>query len=345
MGILLIVLVINIIIFAHELGHFLAAKSLGLPVEKFAIGFGPSLIKWKRRETEYSFNIILLGGYVAFPVDDPNVPIDPNDKTKLVNRTVLERAFVMGAGVIGNFILAYLVLLISVSLLGIASGIEKVAVYEAMPNSPAQKAGLLPKDLILQVGDRSIKNFNELREALRFYAEKPVPVTVLRENQQKVIQATPDATGKLGFRPQIEVIKKYPHNPLEGIVYAGQELVNMTKAILTGLWMLVSGKLGWNDLAGPVMIVAVGQDVAKENIGNVLIFMALISIDIALINVLPLPALDGGRLFFLAIEAIIRRPVPQRIEEMVHRVGLVLLLTLGIFIIFKDIFTLLKIGQ
>ncbi len=338
-------LVLNLIIIVHELGHLLAAKGLGLPVEKFAIGFGPSLFKWKWKETECSFNMILLGGYVAFPVDDPNLPIDPRDKTKLVNRSIPERALVMSAGVMGNFVLAYLVLLLSVTLLGVETGkLEKVSIFEILPNSPAQQANFKAQDQILEIGDKKIGNFAELQSALKTYSGKPVEIKIHRQNKDITLKATPDASGKLGFRPlveQVQVFKKYPHSVFEVAGFAAEELVRITQLILHVLWLLVSGQLPLINLSGPVMVVAVGSDVVKQDIDNIMYLTVLISIDIGLINFLPLPALDGGRLFLLIIEGITRRPVQLKVEETIHRVGLVLLLTLGVIIAFKDVYMLL----
>lgn len=340
-GIILMILALNVIIFVHELGHLLAAKSVGLPAPKFAIGFGPSLFKWKWGETECSFNIILLGGYVALMEDVDKDGSSIPDEHKFNLRPVWERMWVTVAGVLFNFLLAIIVMMIVVPMSGVPTGKEDVLVHDVMPNSPALKAGLLKNDQIVSINGKKIENFKDMTTTLDANKDKQVPITVKRDGAEKTLQVIPNHDGKILVMIGIKQYKVYPHNPIEVVQMAISQTWNMLNAILTGLWKVVTGQISLWNLSSPVMVVKIGSDIAQENVINVLVLLAFISIDIGLMNLLPLPALDGGRLFFLMGELILRRPLPAIIEAKIHQVGFALLITLGLLIIAKDIFVLI----
>lgn len=339
-GIVLMLLALNLIIFIHELGHLLAAKSVKLPVPKFSIGFGPTLFRWKWGETDCSFNIILLGGYIALSEDlNPDgSAILPEHKFSL--RPIWRRMWVTVAGVVFNFALAIVVMMIVVPISGVPSGREDVFIHEVMPDSPALRAGFAKDDQILAIGGKHIDNFKEMASALDANKSKEVNVLIKRGNGEKTLAVTPNTNGKILVRIGIKPYKLYPHNPVELAKMALQQTWGMLNAILTGLWKVVTGQISLWNLSSPVMVVKVGSDIAQDNVINVLVMLAFISIDIGLMNLLPLPALDGGRLFFLIGELIARRPLPAAIEGRIHQVGFALLMTLGLLIIAKDIFVL-----
>lgn len=340
-GIVLMLIALNVIIFVHEMGHLLAAKSVKLPVPKFAIGFGPSLFKWKWGETECSFNIILLGGYVALMEDVNKDGSTIPDEYKFNLRPIWQRMWITVAGVVFNFLLAIVVMMAVVPMSGVPTGKEDVLVNEVMPDSPALRAGLQKDDQILAINNVKIENFKGMAAALDANKNKQISITIKRAGSEKILSATPNEKGKLLVKIGVKQYKVYPQNPIEVVQMAISQTWKMLNAILTGLWKVVTGQISLWNLSSPVMVVKIGSDIAQDNVINVLVLLAFISIDIGLMNLLPLPALDGGRLFFLIGELIARRPLPAIVEAKIHQVGFAMLMTLGLLIIAKDIFMLI----
>lgn len=340
-GIILMILALNVIIFVHELGHLLAAKSVGLPAPKFAIGFGPTLFRWKWGETECSFNIILLGGYVALMEDVDKDGSSIPDEHKFNLRPVWERMWVTVAGVLFNFLLAIIVMMIVVPMSGVSTGKEDVFIMNVLPDSPALKAGLLKDDQVLSIGGKKIENFKDMTTTLEANKDKQIPVTVKRGNVEKTVQAIPNHDGKLLVMIGLKPYKIYPHNPIEVFQMAVNRVVEIVNIIFTVLGKLVTGQISLMKLNSPVMVVKIGADIAQENVVYILELLVFISVDIGLMNLLPLPALDGGRLFFLLGELILRRPLPLSVEARIHQVGFILLMSFGLLIIAKDIYSLI----
>lgn len=351
MSILATIAVLALLIIVHELGHFGAARLQGIHVNKFSIGFGPILAKYDGKETEYSLRLFPLGGYVAFPDDDPDSKIPLDDPNLLRNRPVFDRAIVISAGVIANLILAYLLLVGQIATVGIQdinynSGVVIPQILEEI-NSPAEMAGLKNGDIVTAIDGIILPADESAIQVLRSTIEKspnqPLEFSINRENQTLSLMVTPELTengqGRIGvmLAPNGKLIKRQPKNVGEVFAVASQQFERYTKLTLQGFGQLITNfRENASQVAGPVAIVAVGAELAKNDLGNLFQFGALISINLAIINILPLPALDGGQLAFLVVEGLTGKPLPLKLQEGIMQTGLVLLLGLGVFLILRD---------
>jgi membrane-associated protease RseP (regulator of RpoE activity) len=351
MSVLAAIAVLALLIVVHELGHFAAARLQGIHVNRFSIGFGPSLLKYQGSETEYAIRAFPLGGYVGFPDDDPDSSIAPDDPNLLSNRPVLDRAIVISAGVIANLVFAYFLLVGQSATIGFQDiqyqpGVVVPQII-AEENSAAAQAGIQAGDIILSVNEQELgaspEALNFLRKKIQNSPNETLQMTVEREGTTVPIKITPqsdkDGKGKIGvmLAPNGEIIRQRANNIIEAFSAGAAEYQKIAQLTARGFWQLVSN-FGENaeQVAGPVAIVAVGAELARSDIGNLFQFGALISINLAIINILPLPALDGGQLAFLLIEGVRGKPLPNRVQESIMQTGLVLLLSLGVFLIVRD---------
>ncbi|MEB3180073.1 MAG: RIP metalloprotease RseP [Nostocaceae cyanobacterium] len=352
MSVLAAIAVLALLILVHEFGHFIAARSQGIHVNRFSLGFGPILWKYQGPETEYAIRAFPLGGFVGFPDDDPDSDIPANDPNLLRNRPILDRAIVISAGVIANLIFAYLVLVLQLGVVGIPSGINYQPGVLVQPvnieSSVAYKAGIREGDIILAVGTEELgatqDSISVLRNEIQNHPNQPIQLKVQRQNQELSLTLTPkqeaDGKGYIGVQliPNAKPIYRPPQGMGEIITVAADRFQQIFLGTLKGFWQLIThfqSTIG--QVAGPVRIVQEGAKLAADDSTSLLFFAAIISINLAIINILPLPALDGGQLAFLLIEGLRGgKPLPSRIQEGVMQTGLVLLLGLGIFLIVRE---------
>jgi len=344
--------IIALLIFVHELGHFAAARLQGIRANRFSIGFGPVLWKYQGPETEYALRAIPLGGYVGFPDDDPDGDIPKDDPDLLRNRPLGDRAIVISAGVIANLIFAYAVLVLQFATLGVPNGIAYqagVVVPQVLSvDNPAGRAGLKAGDIVLQVGDRPLgpdpASVQTLMDTIRQSPDRPLTLTVTRRDQPLTLTVTPEAgddgIGRIGVQlaPNGDPVYRRPTGPGEVLTLAARQFETMVRDTAGGFLTLVTRfQETAPQLSGPVKIVEWGANIAQSNASRLFPFTALISINLAVINILPLPALDGGQLAFLLVEWLRGgKPLPQALQENVMQTGIVLLLGLGIFLIVRD---------
>jgi len=351
MSILAAIAVLGILIFVHELGHFAAARLQKIHVNGFSIGFGPALLKYQGPETLYAFRVIPLGGFVSFPDDDPDSEIPPEDPNLLSNRPILDRAIVISAGVIANLVFAYLLLVGQVATVGMqeVNYLPGVLVPQVLSEkeSVAARAGIQAGDTIVAVNNRELEASKDgieyLMSTIQDSANKSIDLTVKRDAEIKTISLEPsvgnDGKGKIGvmLQPNNEIIRRRPDSFGKIFAVGAKEFDRITMLTFGGFWQLVTNfQETAQQVAGPVAIVAVGAELAQNDLANLFQFAALISINLAIINILPLPALDGGQLAFLAIEGLRGKPLPSRIQENIMQTGIVLLLGLGVLIIIRD---------
>ncbi|MEO0534245.1 MAG: RIP metalloprotease RseP [Cyanobacteria bacterium P01_A01_bin.123] len=349
MSVLAAIAVLAILIVVHELGHFLAARLQGIHVNRFSIGFGPILWKIQGSQTEYAVRAIPLGGFVGFPDDDPDSEIPPNDPNLLRNRPILDRAIVISAGVIANLLFAYFVFVVQFTGVGIPDFDLQpgVLIPEIISqDSPAAQAGLQNGDLIIAAEGQTLTATEEtipnLIDLIQSSPNQPIDLTIQRGDRELPITVTPelnDGRAVIGVQlyPNGTVEYRRPSNPIEIFTTAAQEFQGMFLRTVQGF---VSLATNFSEMAsqvgGPVRIVEQGSNLAQENAASLFPFTAIISINLAIINILPLPALDGGQLAFLIVEALRGKPLPQRVQDNVMQTGLVLLLGLGVFLIVRD---------
>lgn len=344
--------VLALLITVHELGHFLAARLQGIHVNRFSIGFGPILWKYQGKETEYALRAIPLGGFVGFPDDDPDSDIPPTDPNLLRNRPVLDRAIVISAGVIANLIFAYLVFVAQYSAVGIPEKFDfqpGVIVPEVTAqDAPAALAGIRSGDVILAVDGQELGSsetaIRTLMDVIRANPNEPVDFKVQRGERQVDIRVTPqvgsDGVARIGVQlaPNGSITEyRRPKSLFEVLGLAAEQFQSMFITTVKGFWSLFTNFSSVaSKVAGPVKIVEQGAGLASSNASTLFPFTAIISINLAIINILPLPALDGGQLAFLLVEGLRGKPIPTRIQENVMQTGLVLLLGLGIFLMVRD---------
>ncbi|MGF1495285.1 MAG: RIP metalloprotease RseP [Elainellaceae cyanobacterium] len=352
MSVLAAIAVLALLIAVHELGHFTAARLQGIHVNRFSIGFGPVIWSIQGKETEYALRAIPLGGFVGFPDDDPESDIPPTDPDLLKNRPILDRAIVISAGVIANLVFAYLVFVAQFTGVGVPDGINYspgVLVPQVISQEvPAAQAGIRSGDVIVAVDGQSLGDESEgaiasLMETIQDSPGEPLILTLERGDRQLDVTVTPtvdpDGTARIGVQllPNGTIEYRRPNGVVEVLTRSASEFQDMLVRTVQGFVTLVTNfSEVANQVAGPVKIVEQGAQFAQDDASRLFPFTAIISINLAIINILPLPALDGGQLVFLLVEGLRGKPLPSRIQENVMQTGLVLLLGLGIFLIVRD---------
>ncbi|MDY6936729.1 MAG: RIP metalloprotease RseP [Cyanobacteriota bacterium] len=351
MSVLATIAVILLLIVVHELGHFLAARLQGIHVNRFSIGFGPILWKYQGTKTEYAVRALPLGGFVGFPDDDPDSNIPENDPDLLRNRPVLDRAIVISAGVIANLIFAYLVLVLQIGGTGIPNGfnyepgIQIPQVISA--DSPAARAGVRSGDIILSIDGQTLpasaESLLQLKEVIETHPNRPLSTQIERDGRPIVLELTPkpdsEGKGRIGVQlaPNGDPIYRRPSSIFEMFELGADRFQTIFVGTANGFYQLITdfGDTA-SQLASPVKIVQQGSEVAQTDALNLLLFGAIISINLAIINILPLPALDGGQLVFLLLEGLRGKPVPTHIQDGFMQSGFLVLLGLGVFLIVRD---------
>lgn len=351
LSIIAAIAVLGLLIFVHELGHFLAARTQGIYVNRFSIGFGPVLWKYQGPETEYALRGIPLGGYVGFPDDDPDSPIPPQDRNLLKNRPVLDRAIVISAGVLANLLFAFLLILTQMGIFGIPQINYQpgVLVPQLATDSSlvALQAGIKAGDRITAVNGYELgataESITYLMEQIQSHPGQPLQLDIVRGEHPESLTIVPergeDGRAKVGVQlaPNVQVTREHTLNPIKLVGAAAREFERITQLTVSGFIKLFQHlDQAASQVSGPVAIVAIGADIVRSNFGQLFQFAALISINLAVINILPLPALDGGQLVFLLIEGLWGKPLPTRIQEGVMQTGLFLLLGLGMVLIVRD---------
>jgi regulator of sigma E protease len=369
------------IVVIHELGHFMAARSFGVAVDRFSVGFGRALVSWRDKAgVEWRIGWIPFGGYVQFAGDE-NVASVPDEKSLEVLREeivaregrgavgsylafkpVWQRAIVAAAGPAANFVLA--IVIYSALLMTVGEPLTPARVDSVLPGSAAAAAGFQPGDLVVRAANHNIGNFSDLVEVVQTRADVSVVFDVERQGSRIQLIATPKplvekdlvgralTVGQLGIRPSATAdFRPHPYNP---IVAVGMGAVRTWQTIDTTVYYLgrlVRGQVSFDQIGGPVRTAQLAHAVAKigasaghtvgtQSLGMLIVlleFMAFISVNLGIFNLLPIPVLDGGHLLFYAYEAVARRPLSAGVQAAGFRVGLALLLGLMLFATTNDL--------
>ena len=346
-SILSFIVVLGVLIFFHEFGHFLVARLFGVGVEKFSLGFGPRLIGKKVGITDYRISAIPLGGYVKMVGEEPDAEIDPEDiPFSFTHKHVAKRMLIVAAGPVFNILLAVIIFF------GIffTSGtfVLKPSVGSVKQGSPAFAAGLEKGDLITAINESAINSWDEMAEIINGSKGQKIKLAVRRgESTQKFSLAPEQVTTKNIFG---EDVQRY----IIGITASGEtyskelnlfqafsesmiQTYRVTELMVVIIAKLITGDISTDTLGGPIMIAQMAGDSAKAGIGSLIFFIALISVNLAIINLLPIPVLDGGHLLFFSIEAVKGRPVSIKVREIAQQIGLFLLILLMILVFYNDI--------
>ena len=338
MGIVLAILVFGLIVFIHELGHFLLAKANKITVHEFSIGMGPRLFSFEKGETRYSLKLLPIGGSCMMGEDDA----DDQTEGSFNSKSVWARMAVVVAGAVFNFILAFIFAVILVGY----TGYDKPIISGVVEGFPAQEMGMQEGDRIVKMNNKKINLWREVTYYNMFHQGETVDLVYERDGEKYEVTITPkqdeDGSYLLGVTSPKELQKA---NVLTAIQYGVYEVRFWISTTLESLKMLITGVVGLDQLSGPVGIVNVVDDTYQQSKGEgaVYVLMQLLNIGILLsanlgvMNLLPLPALDGGRLVFLIVEAIRGKRVPPEKEGIVHGIGMILLLALMVFVMFNDV--------
>ena len=374
--VVLALLALNLLVMIHELGHFLAAKLVGVRVNEFAIGMGPKLFSWGKGETKYSIRILPIGGFCAMEGEDEGAPTPSalggnadrdesapvlDDTRSFAKKKIWQRVLIVVAGAGMNLLLGFVLLLVYNGLMQephpsynkVLFATTTVSVLSE--DSTAYQSGLRPGDTIIEVNGRRILMYTDLTMEMQNDADGVLQMVVRRkvgESEQKVTLdavkfpvVKDEKTGQQYLQPDFYV-DGAERTFWNTITYSAKQEISVATIVWRTLVDLIQGDYGVNDLSGPVGTVDVIADVVGDAVGganpliawqNLVFIMILITVNLGVFNLLPLPALDGGRLMFLVWEAITRKPVPQKYEALVHFIGIILLLLLMVFVTYSDV--------
>jgi regulator of sigma E protease len=343
--------VLGILVFVHELGHFILAKKLGVGILKFSLGFGPKLIGKKIGETEYQIAVFPLGGFVKPLGEDPQEEIKEEDRHRsLWAQPIWKRALIISAGPFFNFFLAA-VLFSSVNLIaGIPSlPVIPPIVEEVSPGYPAEQAGLKKGDLILSIDGKDISSWEELQYAVTNSQGKVLSLKVKRDGEILAIGVTPKPfTEKNLFGEETRTFKigvihtpvNVVHQRVGPFVAVGSGFVQTWQVVeltVIGIVKLIERVIPAKEIGSPIMIAKMAGEQARRGLLSLAIFTAIISINLGVINLFPIPILDGGHLLFLGLEAVLRGPISLRKMEIAQQIGLIFIILLMLFAIRNDL--------
>ena len=325
--ILYAVLMFCILIIFHELGHFGTAKLFSVKVNQFALGMGPVLLKKQKGETEYSLRLFPIGGFCAMEGEDE----DSEDDRAFNKKKPWQKAVIVTAGSLMNLLLAILLMIIVMFYIGSAT----TTIDQVVDKSPAMEAGLLSGDRIVALDGVAMKSWDDVSDTLEDWDKDRISVTVERNGSEVVLES--GFTTEDDGRKIIGIIPALEHNPIRAVGDGLSATVEMGTLMLDILRQIFTGEVSVKELSGPVGIVYMTGVTASLGIVNFLYFMALLSLNLAIFNMLPLPALDGGRLIFILVRKVTGRVITDEIEGKIHFIGILLLFALMIYVTWNDI--------
>lgn len=333
--ILATIFVFGIIVFIHEFGHFITAKASGMRVDEFAIGFGPAIAKKRKGETLYSIRAIPLGGYNKIAGMDPEEPLDDRS---FLNKPVWKRFIVIAAGAVFNFLLAIVIFFMIYAVNGIQTPSMEPVVGNMMSNSPAMTAHMTVNDRIVSINGKPVNEWTDISKSLQGTANTLVPIVVNRDGVNQELTVIPEAVGNdgravIGINP---VMNSMPLNVAEAVIQSLHTTGFVLVSMVDGIWSMITGHTN-AELAGPIGVAQMAGQVAESGFANLLQFTALLSLNLGVINLLPIPALDGGHLIVLIIEGITRRRLPAKALQYIQMTGIVILLALFVYATTHDI--------
>jgi regulator of sigma E protease len=342
-----LIIVLGVLIFFHELGHFLVARVLGVGVEKFSLGFGPKLIGKKIGITEYQISAIPLGGYVKMVGESPDSELDPSEiPISFTHKHVLKRILIVAAGPFFNILLALIIFFGIFQISGLL--ILKPGIGDVNEGSPAYLAGLKKNDLVVSIDGADISSWEDMANAIMASKGKTLAISVLRDGTVLTKNVTPEVKQVknifnedvdryvIGITASGEIFKK-DLNFFQAVSESLNQTYQITALTIKGIVKLFQGTVSPKTLGGPIMIAQMAGQQAKEGVVNLIFFIALISINLAILNFLPIPVLDGGHLLFFFIEAVKGSPVSVKVREISQQAGIFVLILLMIYVFYNDI--------
>lgn len=331
MNIIISLIVFGILVLFHEFGHFIVAKKAGVKIHEFAIGMGPKIYSYKGDETEYSLRLLPIGGYVRMEGEDE----ESSDPRSFNNKNIFQKISIIFAGPLMNFILAILLL----TGMFMYNGVPGTTIETTIDNSPAQQAGIEQGDKILKINDSNIKNWDDIRKTISSSTTNNIKIEVERDGSVLEYNIIPEyENGK----KKIGIESRYEKGVMSSFKYAVNQTFFILEQMIDFLGKAITGNVSKDEVAGPVGIINVVGQAADAGMINVVFLAAVISINLGLFNLLPIPALDGGRIIFLLIELIRGKKMDPEREGSIHFVGFVALMLLMVFTIYNDVSRIIK---
>jgi regulator of sigma E protease len=349
-------IVLTVLVFVHEFGHYSIARWNGVRIDVFSIGFGPELFGWwDSAGTRWKFSTVPLGGYVKMFGDSDassGQPVPGLGRLAETERDVSfhykrlgQRAAIVAAGPAANF--AFAIIVLTVLFMTFGQPYTPAEVGQVQPGSAAEQGGIRPGDVILSIDGQAVARFEDVQQAVRMNPGVAMAIAVTRDAKTLTLQVTPartEVTDRFGNRYEIGLLgiarsgmEYVKRDPVTALYQAVGETWNLSASTLQAMWQMVKGTRATDELGGPLRIAQMSGEVARGGIAPILTFMALLSVSLGLINLFPVPILDGGHLLFYAAEAIRGKPLGQKAQEYGFRIGLALVLTLMVFTTWNDL--------
>lgn len=342
MTIIWFIIILGVIILVHEFGHFIFAKWAGVYVYEFSIGMGPKLWskKDKNGETEYCIRAIPLGGFVSLAGEEVNDDKKISKDRKLYNKSFIQRFMIMFAGAMNNFILCFVLLLVGALIYGSVS--QTPVVNSVSEEYPAYKAGIQEGDTIVSLNGDKVSSWSEVQLLIQTTKGKELTIEVKdKEDKIRKVSLIPEIVenedGTQSYIIGVGMGGVIEKGVLPSFKYAFKTTGSLFKLMITTIKELFTGGVAVKELSGPVGIYTVVGEQSKQGFENILSLIAFLSINVGVINLIPFPAFDGGRILFLLIEKIFKKPVPVNVENTINNVGFLLLLLLMVYVTFNDI--------
>ena len=346
-------IVLGILVFVHELGHFLLAKKLGVGILKFSLGFGPKLIGRKIGETEYQIAVFPLGGFVKPLGEDPKEEIKEEDRHRSLSaQPIWKRALIVGAGPFFNFFLAA-VIFSTINLFGIPYYPAKIG--EVSPGLPAEQAGLKKGDVILSIDGEEVTKWDDLSQIIRNSEGKELSLKLKRDTETLEIKVTPKSSTQknlfgeevhvfvIGITPFDEILVEKA-GPFKAVGKGLSQTWFGIKLTVVSIIKLIERVIPAKTIGGPILIAQMAGEQAKRGLLSLALFMAILSINLGVINLFPIPILDGGHFLFLSLEAILRKPISIKKMEIAQQVGLIFIILLMLFAFYNDFIRIISPG-
>ena len=344
------IIVIGVLVFIHEFGHFIVARLCGVGVQVFSLGFGPKILTKVRGRTEYCLSAIPLGGYVKMVGEEPGASVSPEDEKYSFNhKNLWRKSLIVAAGPTANFMLALFLFYLLFQFAGLY--VYPPTVGRVLDGMPAKESGLRAGDIIKQINGQDITSFEQIAVIISKSDGSPLDIVIQRANDFVGVKVTPvsgdtedefgDATERyvIGIEGNGELIHQR-FNPFEAFWEAIKATANVTRLTLLSIGKMITGSLSAKNLGGPLMIAQLAGQEAKAGIVDFLGFIALLSVNLGIINLFPIPVLDGGHLLFFLIEGVSGKSVSDGVREIFIRFGAAVLIALMIFVFYNDILRL-----
>lgn len=328
MTIIYAIIIFCLLIFVHELGHFIVAKACGVKVNEFAIGMGPAIFKKQKGETLYAVRLFPIGGFCAMEGEDE----DSEDDRAFNNKPAWQRALVLAAGSFMNLLTAVVLMIVIAFVVGQAT----TTVSEVLDDSPAYRAGMMSGDRIVEVDGTAVDEWNDVITCIGESSRDTADIVVERDGAQQTLTAALEYDKESG-RNKIGITPEMKHSVAGSVGSGMKNTWNMTVMMYKVIKQLFTGDVSVSELSGPVGIVYAVNQSAKAGVIYVVYLASLLSLNLAIMNMLPFPALDGGRLLFLLIRKITGKRITDALEGKIHFIGIILLMVLMVYVTWNDI--------